>query len=128
MVASVQLEEATPRGDAELETLSEGLAEAADEASAAEAQYRDVLERTNAQLDRFHATAMPELMQTYRSLRAERMDSLRTMLSGYGAALGKGASADEFSCAFLQHSSVHRMSLPCNPMNRLIKTKIKKSI
>lgn len=105
MVASVRLDQ--PRGDAELEALSQRLAESAEAASAAEAEYRAMLERANAQLETFHAAAMPELMQTYRSLRAERMDSLRTMLCGYAAALGTAASADGSSCAFLQAAAAH---------------------
>ena len=104
MVASASAELVA---DAELETLSEKLAEAAERTAKEESKYREVLERTNGRLESFYESDMPELLQTYRSLRAERMDALRTLLSGYGAALGEAAERDREGCVVLQAAAVH---------------------
>ena len=104
MVASASAELVA---DAELETLSEKLAEAAERTAKEESKYREVLERTNARLESFYESDMPELLQTYRSLRSERMDALRTLLSGYGAALGEAADRDREGCVVLRAAAVH---------------------
>jgi len=105
MVEAVKAEHA--KGDADLERLSERLAEAAQQQAEHEGRYRALVASASDALAKFHGQEMPLLLESYHRLRAERGTALGTALRGYATALGDAAAATGAADGCLAAAAAH---------------------